>query len=217
MDEFFADLEISDILKEKKKDDNVELHQKLMTSFWVAAVTFGEYLHQICYHSWNRIKSLTFLMSSAKISHHRGLTSFWWKGPFLWITSHVRCCYNEMRICNYITKESLHFGSQQSSLVNTCVKYVILPATGLNLSPLPWAIERYNITEESLHLHGNISSRGLIVLFIIPSLSNEMRICNYITKKSLHFGSQQSHFDTSVKYGILPARRLNLSPFPSAM
>ena len=45
MYEFYADLEIRDILKEKKKDDNLELHHKLMTSFWVAAVAFGEYLH----------------------------------------------------------------------------------------------------------------------------------------------------------------------------
>ena len=40
MDEFYGDLENRDILKEKKKDDNLELHHKLITSFWLAAVAW---------------------------------------------------------------------------------------------------------------------------------------------------------------------------------
>ena len=108
--EFYGHLQIRDILKENKIDDNLELHCKLITSFWLAAVAFGECLPEICYYSFNRINFLTFLISDVNIWHHRGLTLFWWKDPFLWINSHVPSCSSHMRIWNYITNESLHFG-----------------------------------------------------------------------------------------------------------
>ena len=47
-----------------------------MTSFWLAAVMFGECVRQILDHSCNKTKSLTFFISSAKTLHHRGITAF---------------------------------------------------------------------------------------------------------------------------------------------
>ena len=41
-----------------------------MTSFWLAAVMFAECLREICDPSCNRIKSLTFFITDAKISLH---------------------------------------------------------------------------------------------------------------------------------------------------
>ena len=90
-------------------NENLESHHKWITSFSLATVALCEYLCQIVEDSCNRIKSLTFLISNAKISHDRGLISFRWKYPFLWINSHVRSSCNEMIICNYITNESFNF------------------------------------------------------------------------------------------------------------
>ena len=42
------------------------LHHNLINSFWLAAVTFCEYLHQILDHSCNKTKSVTLFISSAK-------------------------------------------------------------------------------------------------------------------------------------------------------
>ena len=70
-------------------DENLELHHKLMTSFWLAAVTLCHYLHQIRDPCCNRIKSLTFAISNLKTSQDRGITSFPWKYQFPWNNSPV--------------------------------------------------------------------------------------------------------------------------------
>ena len=92
-------------------NENMELHHKLMTSCWLAAIAFGEYLHQIRDPSWNKIKFLTFLISDVNISHHRRITSFLSIYQFPWINSPVPSSCNEMRICNDITNESLYFAN----------------------------------------------------------------------------------------------------------
>ena len=52
------------------------LHHRGTTSFCLAAVTFGQYFHQVWDSCRKNIKSLTFLITDVKISHHRPLTSF---------------------------------------------------------------------------------------------------------------------------------------------
>ena len=54
----------------------------------------------------------------------------------------------------------------------------------------------------------------------VPSSSNEMRICNYITNKSLHFVHHHWRLvskSNPVKYVILPATRQNVSLFSWAV
>ena len=139
---------------------------------WLAAVALGEYFHQIPDPSCNRIKSLTFLIMDVKISHNTEITSFPWKYQSPWINSPLP---------SFVQRDDnlqLHHKSISSFWV--CCK---------KIKSLAILISDVNISH-----HRGLTSFGQqeqlhasIALFIIPSPSNEMIICNYITNQSLHF------------------------------
>ena len=68
-----------------------------------------------------------------------------------------------------ITSQMNHLilASNSHVFVNASIKYWISPATRQNLSPFSSAVERHNITEESLHLDIRRTFDGWIVLHII--------------------------------------------------
>ena len=124
-------------------------------------MAFVEYLCQILDDSYNKTKSLTFVISDLNTSHHRALSSFSCQDTFPWINSQSLFSSNEMIIWNYITNQSIHFASQQSLLVNASVKYMIIPPKRINR--LNKSVAFFINSPKKIH------QKGSIVLYIISS------------------------------------------------
>ena len=142
------------------------LHHKWITSFWLAAVTFG----QILDHSCNKTKSLTFFISGAKTQHHRGITSFGQQEHFSWGVLVLLKFYWAPDIVEFVLGRFSHF--------NIAIAYSNSTFCGAWTPKFLWVHSKFQQNEHT---------PGWRVLHIISQFLQWAKISYYITNESFDF------------------------------